>query len=201
MKLYFAPGPCSLSPHIILRELGIPFELVKVDNKSKTTAQGDDYRAINPKGYVPALVAHNGEVLTEGVAIVQYLADIKPELALAPVNGTWERSRLQETLNYIASEVHGTMGPMFNPALPDAAKDVFKDKLINRIGYLADILGKQDFLLGSTFTVVDAYLFTVLAWPKYFGIEISQWPAIASYVARIAARPAVKAALDAEAAA
>jgi glutathione S-transferase len=129
MKLYFAPGTCSLSPHIILRELGIPFELVKVDNKSKTTAQGDDYRAINPKGYVPALVAHNGEVLTEGVAIVQYLADIKPELALAPVNGTWERSRLQETLNYITSEIHGTMGPMFNPALPDAAKDVFKDKL------------------------------------------------------------------------
>lgn len=201
MKLYFAPGTCSLSPHITLRELGIPFELIKVDNKTKKTATGDDFLAVNPKGYVPALETQNGQVLTEGVAIVQYLADLKGNTTLAPANGTWERARLQETLNFITTELHGTMGPMFNPALPADVKEIFKAKLIRRIDYIAGVLAKQDYLQGAEFTVADAYLFTVLGWPKYFGIALTQWPVIASYVERIAKRPSVKEALGAEAAA
>jgi glutathione S-transferase len=130
MKLYFAPETCSLSPHIVLRELGLPFELVKVDNKTKRTAGGQDFMAVNPKGYVAALQLENGEVLTEGPAIVQYLADLRPEAKLAPANGSWQRVRLQESLNFIASEIHAGLSPLFNATLPDSAKAVFKDRLL-----------------------------------------------------------------------
>jgi glutathione S-transferase len=201
MKLYFSPGACSLSPHIILRELGIPFTLAKVDLRAKKVADGEDFLAINPKGSVPVLVAHHGEVLTEGVAIVQYLADLKPELNLAPANGTWERVRLQEALSFISTELHSAMGPLFNPAFSDDAKAIFVEKVVRRLGMVASTLDKQDYFVGKEFSVADAYLFTVLGWTKYFNVDLNQWPSIAKYVALIKNRPAVKAALDAEASA
>ncbi|MCQ4166851.1 glutathione transferase GstA [Tahibacter harae] len=199
MKLYFSPGACSLSPHIVLRELGLPFEAIKVDLASKTTADGADFRAVNPKGYVPALQLDSGEVLTEGPAIVQYLADQKPEAGLAPANGSMPRYRLQEWLNFISTEIHKQFSPLFNPANPDSVKDAQKAKLAQRFAEIAPVLEKQDYLTGSQFSVADAYLFTVLGWSKYFHIDLNQWPAIARYVDRVAARPAVAEALEVEA--
>ena len=199
MKLYYAPYTCSLSPHIVLRELGLPFELVKVDNKTKQTADGRDFRTINPKGYVAALELDDGQVLTEGPAIVQYLADIKPETGLAPAAGTWERVRLQEWLNFITSEIHAGSAPLFNAALPEEAKAFFREKLFKRFDFLQDTLARQDYLTGASFSVVDAYLFTVLGWCKFFAIDLSPWPALPVYAKRVGARPAVKEALRAEA--
>ncbi|SFA85292.1 glutathione S-transferase [Collimonas sp. OK607] len=199
MKLYFAPETCSLSPHIVLRELGLPFELVKVDNKTKLTADGRDFLAINPKGYVAALQLANGEVLTEGTAIVQYLADLKPEAKLAPPNGSWERVRLQEWLNFITGEIHASMSPLFNAAIPDGVKTIFKDKLVRRLGQIESTLAQQDYLLGAQFSVADAYLFTVLRWTAFFSIDLEQWQAIARYMENIGARATVKSALAAEA--
>lgn len=199
MKLYFAPETCSLSPHIVLRELGLPFELVRVDNKTKKTADGRDFLAINPKGYVAALELAGGQVLTEGPAIVQYLADLKPQAALAPPPGSWERVRLQEMLNFIGSEIHAGLAPLFNAALPEQVKTIFKDKLARRLELLQMTLARQDYLLGRQFGVADAYLYTVLRWSALFAIDLARWPAIDSYMQRIAARPAVTAALAAEA--
>jgi glutathione S-transferase len=200
MKLYFAPETCSLSPHIVLRELGLPFELVKVDNKTKRTADGQDFLAINPKGYVAALQLENGEVLTEGPAIVQYLADLRPEAKLAPANGSWQRVRLQESLNFITSEIHAGLSPLFNATLPDGVKTVFKDKLRRRLDQVASTLEQHDYLLGAQFGVADAYLFTVLRWTALFSIDLARWPAIARYMENIGSRATVKAALAAEAA-
>ncbi|MGE8391734.1 glutathione transferase GstA [Pseudomonas sp. BIGb0427] len=197
MKLYFAPNACSLAPHIILRELGLPFELVRVNNQSKRCADGRDFRSINPKGYVAALLLDNGEVLTEGPAILQYLADLRPEAGLAPANGSWERSRLQELLNFISAEIHAGSAPLFNAELPEAARVIFGDKLFKRLGYLNELLGSNDYLQGA-FSIADAYLFTVLGWLPVFAIDIAQWPALAGYVERVAARPAVQAAVHAE---
>ncbi|QBF26342.1 glutathione transferase GstA [Pseudomonas tructae] len=199
MKLYFAPHACSLAPHIILRELDLPFALVRVNNQSKATADGRDFRSINPKGYVAALELDNGEILTEGPAILQYLADLKPQAGLAPANGSWERSRLQELLNFISTEMHAGSAPLFNAQLPEAAKAIFREKLFKRLDYLEQILASSDYLRGS-FSVADAYLFTVLNWLPLFAIDIGQWPALAAYVARIAQRPAVRAAIASEAA-
>jgi glutathione S-transferase len=199
MKLYFAPETCSLSPHIVLRELGLPFELVRVDNKTKKAADGRDFLAINPKGYVAALELAGGQVLTEGPAIVQYLADLKPQAALAPPPGSWERVRLQEMLNFIGSEIHAGLAPLFNAALPEQVKTIFKDKLARRLELLQMTLARQDHLLGRQFGVADAYLYTVLRWSALFAIDLARWPAIDSYMQRIAARPAVTAALAAEA--
>jgi glutathione S-transferase len=198
MKLYFAPGTCSLSPHIVLNELKLPYTAVRVDTKTKKLADGGDYKSVNPKGYVPALELDNGQRLTEGPAIVQYLADLKPESNLAPANGTFERVRLQEWLNFISSELHKTYSPMFNASMPAEAVAIFKDKLMQRYGTVAVALGKQDYLLGAQFTVADAYLYTVTRWAKHFDIDVNQWPALAAYMGRIGARPAVKAAADAE---
>lgn len=198
MKLYYAPETCSLSPHIVLRELGLPFELVRVDNKTKKTADGGDFLAINPKGYVAALQLDDGEVLTEGPAIVQYLADLKPEAALAPANGSLERTRLQEWLNFVASEIHAGCSPLFNAAIPEEVKAILKDKLFRRFDFIAATLEKQDYLLGARFSVADAYLFTVLRWSERFEIDLCRWPAIARYMERIDARVSVKAALAAE---
>ena len=197
MKLYFAPMTCSLSPHIVLRELGLPFELIRVNNQTKRTADGRDFREINPKGYVAALVLDNGEVLTEGPAIVQYLADQAPVQALAPANGSWERSRLQEHLNFISSEIHGGSAPLFNGDLPEPVKAIFKDKLFKRLDFLSQALTAQDYLMG-TFNVADAYLFTVLTWLPAFNIDIKDWPALAAYMQRIGERPSVQAAIAAE---
>ncbi|RSE73930.1 glutathione transferase GstA [Achromobacter denitrificans] len=199
MKLYYAPYTCSLSPHIVLCELGLPFELVKVDNKTKQTADGRDFRTINPKGYVAALELDDGQVLTEGPAIVQYLADLKPERGLAPAAGTWERVRLQEWLNFVTSEIHAGSAPLFNATLPEGAKAFFREKLFKRFDFLQDTLARQDYLTGTYFSVVDAYLFTVLGWCKFFSIDLSRWPALQPYVKRIGTRPGVQAALRAEA--
>lgn len=199
MKLYYAPDTCSLSPHIVLRELALAFELVKVDNGSKRTADGRDFRLINPKGYVAALELDDGQILTEGPAIVQYLADLKPESRLAPPAKSWKRVRLQEWLNFITSEIHAGSALLFNKSLPDDVLAIFREKLFRRFDYLQATLNEKAYLLGASFSVADAYLFTVLGWCKFFNIELDRWPALVAYCARISARPAVQAALVAEA--
>jgi len=199
MKLYYAPHTCSLSPHIVLLELGLPFELVKVNNQTKQTSDGRDFRTINPKGYVAALELDDGEMLTEGPAIVQYLADLRPGMRLAPPNGTLERTRLQEWLNFVTSEIHAGSAPLFQTALPEAAKAHFRERLFKRFDYLDGILAGSRHLMGQPFSVADAYLFTVLGWCRFFAIELDRWPFLAAYAARIGERPAVRAALRAEA--
>ena len=198
MKLYFSPGACSLSPHIVLREAGLAFELVKTDLRSKQTAGDADYTGINPKGSVPALELADGQVLTEGPAIVQYLADLAPEKQLAPTAGSLPRYRLMEWLNFISSEVHKGFSPLFNPAMPEDAKKLTIERLISRIDYIETQLQPGAHLLGPQFTVADAYLFVVLRWSAYFDIGLSRWPAIAAWFARVEQRPAVQAALAAE---
>lgn len=200
MKLYFAPDTCSLSPHIVLRELGLPFELIRVNNRTKRSADGKDFYQVNPKGYVAALMLDDGRVITEGAAIVQYLADLRPDTLLAPPGESFERVRLQEWLNFITSEIHAGSSPLFNPALPEAVKTLFRDKLRRRLDYLAQALNEHPFLLGECFSVADAYLFTVLRWMARFSIELKDWPSLTRYMALIARRKSVQAALAAEAA-
>lgn len=199
MKLYFAPDTCSLSPHIVLQELGLPYELVRVNNRTKRTSTGEDFLAINPKGYVAALELDSGEVLTEGPAIVQYLADLKPEAGLAPAAGTLARVRLQEWLNFITSEVHAGSSPLFNRALPEEALVIFRDRLFRRLDFIEVTLASRNYLVGDGFTVADAYLFTVLVWMKGFSIDLDRWPATARHMQRIGARASVQAALAQEA--
>lgn len=202
MKLYFSPAACSFSPHIALREAGLDFELVKVDLKThKLVADGSDFAKINPKGYVPVLQLDDGSVLTEGPAIVQYIADRKPEAGLAPQAGTFERYRLQEWLGYINSEIHKGFGPLFNPKTPDETKATTRENLSRRLAYVADHLAKNDYLLGKQFSVADGYLFTVLNWGQWTGVDIAQWPALAAFQERVGSRPSVQAARAAEAAA
>ncbi|EJL99260.1 glutathione S-transferase [Pseudomonas sp. GM102] len=198
MKLYYAPQACSLAPHIVLRELDLPFELVRVDNSTKQTASGDDFLAINPKGYVAALQLDNGDVLTEGPAILQYLADLRPEANLAAENGTFERVRLLEWLNFVSTEIHGGLGWLFNSQFPDDVKALIKEKLFKRFVVLSQTLEGQNYLMASGFSIADAYLFTVLRWTQVFGIDLDQWPALARFQVRIGQRPAVKAALAVE---
>lgn len=198
MKLYFSPGACSLSPHIVANELGIPLTLVKVDTAKKTTADGGDFWAINPKGYVPAVQLEGGEVLTEGPAIVQWLADQKPEAKLAPANGTIERARLQETLGYINSELHKSYSPLFNPKTPAETRTEREEYLRKRYGFIEKQLEGKDYLFGDQFTVADAYLYTVTNWAAYVKLDISGFPNLLAFQARVAARPAVQKALEAE---
>lgn len=198
MKLYYAAGACSLSPHIVALEAGIAVELEKVDTKAKRTASGEDYWQINPKGYVPALQLDNGELLTEGTAIVQYLADLKPESGLAPANGTTARYRLQETLGYINSELHKSYTPLFKPDTPDAVRDERKDYLRKRYALLDQHLSKHDWLIGEQFTAADAYLFTVTNWAHHVGLDLSDFPAILAFQQRVSSRPQVQSALKAE---
>ncbi|MFI5301953.1 MAG: glutathione transferase GstA [Polyangiales bacterium] len=198
MKLYISPGACSLSPHIVLREAGLPYELERVLMPTKKTTSGADYLDINPKGYVPALALDDGTMLTEGVAIVQYLADLKPESKLAPAAGTMERVRLQEWLTYVSSEIHKGFSPLFSPKAPEEWKVVCKEGLATKFDYLSKTLDEKSFLMGETFTVADAYLFTVLQWTKYVGMDLATWPKLKAYSDRVAARPAVKAAIEAE---
>lgn len=198
MKLYFSPGACSLSPHIVARELGIDFSIEKVDIRAKKTETGRDFWAINPKGYVPVLELENGEVLTEGPAIVQYLADQKPEAKLAPANGTLERSRLQETLGFINSELHKTFAPLFNPELPADQRKDKEEYLTKRLGLIEKTLAKGPYLFGEQFSVADAYLFTVANWSNFIKFDLSPFPNLLAFQRRVAERPAVKAALKAE---
>lgn len=197
-KLYYAPGACSLSPHIALREAKIPFSLERVDLKAgKKLADGTSFTAINPKGYVPALVLPNGEVLTEGVAMVQYIADLEPEAGLAPPPGSFERVRLQEWLNFIATELHKGLSPFFLKRAPEELKAAAKDKLAGRLAFVAKELEGKTFLLGDRFSVADGYLFYVLrTWSSVVKGDLP--PLLASYRDRVASRPAVKAALQAE---
>ncbi len=198
MKLYYAPGACSLSPHIVAREAGLPFELKKVDNKNKTVEGGGDYWKVNPRGYVPALELDNGQILTEGPAIVQYLADQKPESGLAPKNGSMERYRVQEWLNFITSEIHKQFTPLFKPNTPDDYKPIAKQNIENRLDWLDKQLAGKDYLMGKTFTVADAYLFVVLNWTKFKDIDLNRWSNLAAFQKRVASRPKVKEALQAE---
>ena len=199
MKLYLTPYACSLSPHIALREAGIPFDIEVVDLGTKKTKSGGSYTSVNPKGYVPALEIEGGQVLTEGPAIVQYIADQKPASKLAPPAGSFERYRLQEWLNFISSELHKSVGPLFSDATPAAWKETLKTRVAGRFDTLSKSLQGKDYLMGSTFTVADAYLFVILTWTSHVGIDLSKWPVLTAYFERIKARPAVKAALDAEA--
>jgi glutathione S-transferase len=201
MKLYFAPGACSFSPHVALREAGLDFELVKVDLKTGKLADGGDFVRINPKGYVPALELDDGEVLTEGPAIVQYIADRKPEAGLAPKAGTFERYRLQEWLGFINSEIHKAFGPLFMPATPADYQAAAREKLAKRLSFVAEQLEKNDFLLGKQFGVADAYLHTTLNWTQWTGIDLARWPSLVAFQERVGSRPSVKAARAAEAAA
>ena len=199
MKLYFSPGACSLSPHIVLREAGIQADLEQVDLKTKRTKSNTDFTAVNPKGQVPALVLDDGQVLTEGPAVVQYLADSKPEAKLAPANGTIERYHLQEWLNFITSELHKSFGALFNPAVPADYKKFATDLIDNRFAYVDEHLRNGGpFLMGAQFTVADAYLFTVANWTRFLKIDLGQWPNLKAYVERVAARPKVREALKAE---
>jgi glutathione S-transferase len=198
MKLYYSPGACSLSPHIVLRELGLPLELVKVDLATKMEEGGADFRTHNPKGYVPALLLDNGELLTEGPAIVQYLADLAPEKKLAPANGTMPRYRLQETLNFITSELHKGMGSLFNAKMPPEWRTIAVELLGRRLDFITTQLTGKTWLMGDTFAVADAYLFTVLGWAKWVKFDLSRWPSLTAYMERVAARPAVQQALKAE---
>ncbi len=198
MKLYFSPGACSLSPHIVLREGGFDFSLEKVNLRTRQTASGVDYSTINPKGYVPALDLGNGELLTEGPAIVQYLADQVPERRLAPPCGTLERARVQEWLTFIGTELHKSFSPLFNPAATDDTKEAARANLARRLPLAAQALEPRPFLTGDTFTVADAYLFTVLTWSRLVNVDLSPWPSLGAYLERVGARASVQAAMEAE---
>lgn len=198
MKLYYAPGACSLSPHIVLQEAGLAFEPVLANLKDHKLADGRDYYGINPKGYVPVLELDNGERLSEGPAIVQYIADQVPAKKLAPAAGTMERYRLQEWLNFITSELHKGIGFMFNAAQPDEAKALMRTKATDRLKWVDSQLEGKDYLMGKDFSVADAYLFTVANWTKPTGIDISGMKNLGAFMARMAARPGVQAAMKAE---
>jgi glutathione S-transferase len=196
MKLFYMQGACSLSPHIALQEAGVDFQLVKV-GRDKQTDDGRDFRDINPYGYVPALELDSGEVLLEGPAIVQYIADhFAPQLV--PANGTLERTRVQSALGLINSEIHKTVGGLFNPAITDDAKAATLEKIDTRLTQLSAQMAGKSWIANDTYSVADAYLYVVMRWLTHFRIDIGQWPAIAAHSERVAARPAVRAALRAE---
>ena len=198
MKLYYSIGACSMSPHIVLHEAGLPFEAVLASTKTHQLADGTDYYTINPKGSVPLLELDNGERLSEGPAIVQYIADLVPAKNLAPAAGTMARYRLQEWLNYITSELHKGFSPLFNPATPADYKPLASARLINRLTIVDKALADKPFLMGEHFTVADAYLFTVAGWSKFVNLDISALTNLTAYLGRIAARPAVQEAMKAE---
>lgn len=198
MKLFLKPGACSLSAHIVLEELGLKYDTDTVDLKGKKTGSGADFLAINPKGYVPALQLDNGTVLTEGPAIVQYLADLKPEKRLAPANGTLERYQLQAWLTFIGTELHKAFTPLFTPTASQDWKDAARANIERRVAWVNEQLAGRDYLMGAGFTVADAYMFTVVGWTKFVKIDISALTSLVAYQIRVAARPAVLATLKAE---
>jgi glutathione S-transferase len=199
MKLYFSPGACSLHPHIALREAGLPFELVRVDLRAhKLAGDGEDYYGVNPKGYVPLLELDDGTRLSEGAVIDQYIADRNPEARLMPRAGTFERYRVQEWLNFVATELHKQFSPLFYATTPDDVKAQLRQRIAGRFDLIAKTLAEQPYLLGDTFTVADGYLFNMLRWTEHTGIDRSKWPALVAFYDRVAQRPAVQAALEAE---
>jgi glutathione S-transferase len=198
MKLYYSPGACSLAPHIVAIEAGHAIEREKVDLASKKTDTGDDYWKINPKGYVPTLVLDDGEILTEAGVICQFLADRKPGSGLAPAPGTSERYHLMEALNFVATEVHKQLGALFNPAFTPEMKEVQRGTIARRFDALEKLLEGKQYLMGDTFTVADAYLFTVLNWTKKVDVDVAKWPNIQAFIARIGERPKVQEAMKAE---
>ena len=198
MKLYYSPGACSLSPHIALREAGLTFDLVLASTKTHKLQDGTDFYTINAKGYVPLLELDDAQRLSEGPAIVQYIADQAPDKQLAPANGTMARYRLQEWLNFITSELHKGFSPLFNPAMPEDAKALSRAKLADRLQWIDGQLAGKQFLMGEQFTVADGYLFTVTNWGAHVGVDVSPFANLVAYRARVAARPAVQAAMKAE---
>ena len=199
MKLYYSPGACSLSPHVVLHEAGVTFEIERVDLASHLTETGADFTQINPKGYVPALRLDDGQVLTEGAAIVQFIADLHPKAGLAPKPGTLERARLQEYLNYIAAEYHKAFAPLFSPNASESAKAVAVTNVKRRLDYFEKIFSDgRSYLLGDTFSVADAYLFVISTWTKPTGIGLDKWPHVAGFVTRVASREKVRTAMRAE---
>jgi glutathione S-transferase len=198
MKLYYAPGACSLAPHIVAREAGLKLDLEKVDLGTGKTETGATYSGINPKGYVPALKLDTGEVLTEASALVQFLADKAPQAQLAPAAGTSERYRLLEWLGFISTEIHKGFGPLWNPAMPEGAKAIAKTNLGKRFAYLDAHLARGPYLLGERFTIADAYLFTVASWADFHAIDLKPYPNLQAYLGRVADRPRVREALAAE---
>ena len=198
MKLYYSAGACSLSPHIALEEAGLSYEAISAPTKTHQLPDGSDYYKINPLGYVPLLVLDDGRQLREGPAIVQYIADQAPEKNLAPANGTYERSKLQEWLNFIGTELHKGFSPLFNPATPADYKTVVIAKLNERLAFTDRELAGKQYLMGDTFSVADGYLFTVTNWAQYVGVDLSSLANLTAYRARVAARPAVIAAMTAE---
>jgi glutathione S-transferase len=199
MRLYYSPGACSLSPHIVLREAGLKFDLERVDLAAKKVKEsGADYLQINPKGQVPVLQLDDGDKLTEGPAIVQYIADQKPESGLAPANGTRPRYHVQEWLNFVTSDLHKVFAPLFRPTTPEEFVKITKETLANKFAYLDQHLAKNQYLLGDKFTVADAYCFVVVGWSKYKEIDLGRWPNLKAYMERVAARPKVQEAMKAE---
>jgi len=198
MKLYFSPGACSLSPHIVLHEAGLPFEKVRADTKTKIMDGGGDYKTVNPLGYVPALQLDDGTIITEGPAIVQYIADKVPAKKLAPPNGTLERTKLQSWLNFVTSELHKSFSPLFNPSMPDEAKKYFRERLASRFAHLDKHFAGNDYLMGKEFSVADAYLFVVSNWASRVDVDLSPYANVLAYRKRVGARPAVQAAMKAE---
>ncbi|HHB1425440.1 glutathione transferase GstA [Serratia odorifera] len=198
MKLFYKAGACSLSPHIVLREAGLDFTAEKVDLAQKKTESGADYLAINPKGQVPALLLDDGSLLTEGVAIVQYLADRVPDRNLIPAAGTLSRYHAIEWLNFVATELHKGFSPLFNPKTPEEYQVMARSRLEQQFRYLDGVLAQQQYLLGNRFSVADAYLFTVLRWAQALQFDLQQHAHLSTYMTRVAARPAVDAALSAE---
>jgi len=201
MKLYFSPGACSLASHIVLREAGLPFELVRVDTGAHKLKDGTDYYGINPKGYVPAIGLDDGQLLTEGAALLQYIGDLVPAKGLIPKPGTLERFRANEWLTFVSSEIHKGYSPLFNKDLKDDAKAVLRAKLERRLGEVDKHLAAHKYLMGDTFSVADAYLYTVVSWSGGVGIDLAKFPHLAEYRQRIAERPTVKEALQNEKAA
>jgi glutathione S-transferase len=198
MKLYYSPGACSLASHIALQESGLPYETEKVDLRDKKTAAGAEFNAINPKGYVPALRLDSGEVLTEGAVLLAYIGELAPSARLIMPAGTMGNIRVREWLTFISTELHKNFGPLFRSTTPEATRDAQLEVLKRRFGYVSDALAGHSYLTGEQFTVADAYLFTVLRWTVPVKIDLAPWPLLQAYMARVAARPAVKAALAAE---
>jgi glutathione S-transferase len=198
MKLYYAPGACSLSPHIALLEAGLPYDLVKVDLRAKKLENGDDFLKVNPKGQVPALALDSGELVTEGPVIVQMIADKARDKNLAPSRDSTERYKLLEWLNFITTELHKNFGPMFSPVLADDAKAFFKDRVMGKFKYVDSQLGGGEYLMGKHFTVADGYLFTMLSWADRMKFDLSGLPNLLAYKARVGARPMVQEALTKE---
>lgn len=198
MKLFYSPGSCAMSPHIVLSEAGGAYALDRVDLASKTTETGRPLKEINPQDAVPVLLLDNGETLTEGAAIVQYIADQRPEAGLLPPAGTLERARVQQWLNYIATEMHKAHVPLFKADYPQASKDIAIANVKRAYDFVSEALSDRTYLTGDGFTVADAYLFTIVNWHNFIGLDLSPWPVLVAYQARVAARPAVKKAMHEE---